>query len=132
MSPVPDPKGDWALQGLQVLSMGDNQVRNLRKRQIVDSYLAPEGQPGSRKGAYWSIRSDPADYRRYQFPLRIDPQHIEELALEPTRLNGLDLPKIERLINWGYAMCDIALQNWYAASLPKTPPPALPYPQAGI
>ncbi len=33
----------------------------------------------------------------------------------------------ERLINWGYAICDAAMRRWVDASLP--PPTAFPYPR---
>ena len=32
------PKEDWARRGLRVLNLIDNQVRNLRKRQVIESY----------------------------------------------------------------------------------------------
>jgi NTE family protein len=126
MSPVPNPAGDWAREGIQVLSMGDNQVRNLRKRQVVDSLVAKE-----RLGAYWSIRSQPADYP-YHSSIPISSKKIDELALEPTRLAGIENTRIEELINWGYAMCDIACQSWYSDGLATPPAAKLPYPNSRL
>ena len=48
----------------------DNQVRSLRKRQVVDAFDA-----GERKGAYWGIRTNIADYQlaeRAAVPVRAD------------------------------------------------------------
>jgi NTE family protein len=132
MSPEPNPKSDWALQGLHVLMMGDNQVRNLRKREVVGSYMLPAGDPEHRNGSYWSIRSNPTLYPRYTSPFPISQAHIDELAATPTRLSGLENRLIERLINWGYAMGDVALQSWYSGKLPQKPAAALPFPAAGI
>lgn len=123
MDPVPNPATDWARQGIQVLSMGDNQVRDLRKRQVVDSFVAKQ-----RIGAYWSIRSSPADFPYTASPFKPSDATISALAKEPTRLAGLPDDRIERLVNWGYVMCDIACQSWYLADLPQKPAAALPYP----
>lgn len=130
MSPNPSPKGDWAIQGLYVLSMGDNQVRNLRKREVVQSFLGSGS--GHRDGAFWSIRSDPNDYPFKFGPYVATADRINELATLGTRLAGLEPTMIERLINWGYAMTDIGLQSWYAAKLPVNPAGALPFPNSGI
>jgi NTE family protein len=49
-------------QGLNVI---DNQVRSLRKRQLIDSYQLPTGPTGHehhRLGTYWGIRTNVADY----------------------------------------------------------------------
>ena len=48
MADDPDPPADWARQSIRVLKVVDNQVRDLRKRQILDAYrsgarLAPIG-----------------------------------------------------------------------------------------
>jgi len=58
MSAEPDPPNEWAGQSRRVLDLVDNQVRCLRKRQVVSSL-----RRGRRKGAYWGIRSDIAHYR---------------------------------------------------------------------
>jgi NTE family protein len=36
----------------------------------------------------------------------------------------------ERLINWGYAICDAAMRRWVDSNLPA--PPAFPYPTARV
>jgi NTE family protein len=47
------PNRDWLRHAVRVLFIIDNQVRNLRRRQLVESYRAK-----LRKGAYWSICAD--------------------------------------------------------------------------
>jgi NTE family protein len=36
----------------------------------------------------------------------------------------------QRLINWGYAICDIAMRRWVEPQAPK--PDDFPYPAAGL
>jgi NTE family protein len=103
-----------------VLNLVDNQVRALRKRQVVGSYVE-----GARKGAYWGIRSNAADYpaaRLLQYPY----ERTQQLADIPTRLERLEPDLQERLINWGYAACDLGLRSHYAGGSPA--PKAFPYP----
>src|SRR5262249_32299411 len=38
IAPEPDPHRDWARHSLRVLDIVDNQVRSLRKRNLIDSY----------------------------------------------------------------------------------------------
>jgi NTE family protein len=117
-----DPPGDWPRQTVRVLKLIDNQVRALRKRQAVASYRL-----GLRGGTYWGIRSQVPDYGlgdAVDFPERV----ARELAAIPTRLKGLDSTTQERLINWGYVICDTAVRRWIR---PGDPPDRLPYPDAG-
>jgi len=46
------------------------------------------------------------------------------------RLSVLDDSMQERLINWGYVMCDVALRVHVDASLPL--PSGFPYPAVGV
>jgi NTE family protein len=119
----PHPPADWPLQMLRVLDVIDNQVRDLRKRQAVASY-----QLGLREGTYWGIRSDVRDYQLADaIPAPV--QQTRVLAGIPTRLKRLDDRDQERLINWGYAICDTALRKWV---IEGAQPGRLPYPQAGF
>jgi len=111
MQAQPEPKSDWGRHAYRVLDLIDNQVRSLRKRQLIDSYQAK-----LRQGAYWGIRTDVAKY-----PLSGTlpcPQHRTlELAEVATRLKRLPDAIQERLINWGYAVCDAALRAHVDPSL---------------
>jgi NTE family protein len=116
--PEEEPKADWARHSYRVLNLVDNQVRALRKRQVIDSLKS-----GARKGAYWGIRTN---IRDYQLPDALDCpfERTLELAETPTRLKRLDDKLQERLINWGYAVCDAALRRHVDGTIPKG---AFPY-----
>ncbi len=115
-----DPPADWPRQILRVLKVIDNQVRELRKRQAIGSYRA-----GLRAGTYWGIRSAVADYGLAD-PLEFDAGEAGELAATPTRLRALAPVLQERLVDWGYVICDTALRRWLPA-LGGDRPARLPY-----
>jgi NTE family protein len=112
------------LRAYRVLGVIDNQVRSLRKRDAVEAFLA-----GRRKGAYWGIRTDIADYA---LPSALPCPYPATMALAsvPTRLGRMDGTTQERLINWGYAVCDAALRRHVHEDLGG--PTGFPYPGAGI
>jgi NTE family protein len=120
LQPEEEPKSDWARHAYRVLDVIDNQVRSLRKRQVIDSYKS-----GARKGAYWGIRTNIADYKLLD-PLDCPHDRTLALAETPTRLKRLDDDLQERLINWGYAVCDAALRRHVDSGLAK--PADFPYP----
>jgi NTE family protein len=115
-----DPGTDWATHAKRVLDLIDNQVRALRKRQLIASYKA-----GIRTGGFWSVRSNIDDYG-VPDALPCPLAHTTELALEPTRLARLRDTTQERLINWGYAVCDAAMRRWVDPSLAA--PSGFPFP----
>jgi NTE family protein len=119
-----EPKSDWARHSYRVLDLIDNQVRSLRKRQVIDSYKS-----GARKGAYWGIRTNIADYKLAD-PLDCPHDRTMALAETPTRLKRLDDNVQERLINWGYAVCDAAVRKHVEPQLKR--PAGFPYPAAGV
>jgi NTE family protein len=108
-----EPKRDWARHSYRVLELIDNQVRSLRKRQVIGSF-----EQGHRSGAYWGIRTDISHYGLVDVEnAPID--RTRALADTPTRLKRLDSIVQERLINWGYAVCDAALRRHMASELEK-------------
>jgi len=120
LPPEERPRSDWARHSYRVLELIDNQVRSLRKRQVIDSY-----KTGTRRGAYWGIRTDIADYRLAD-PLACPHDRTLALAETPTRLKGLAPDVQERLINWGFAVCDTALRKHVEPGLKR--PDGFPYP----
>ena len=118
MAPLDRPASDWGRHSKRVLDLLDHQVRNLRKRQIVGSLKAKV-----RSGAYWGIRTNIADYQLPD-PLPCPYDKTIKLAEVATRLKGLDDEVQERLINWGYAVCDAAIRRHVA---PNVPAPKFPY-----
>jgi NTE family protein len=114
-----EPKEDWARHSYRVLNLVDDQVRSLRKRQVVGSFVA-----GERKGAYWGIRSDIGDYGLAgALPCPFD--RTMALAKTPTRLKRMPDELQERLINWGYAVCDAAVRKHVDAGVAA--PAGFPY-----
>lgn len=129
MQPEEEPKSDWARHSYRVLDLIDNQVRSLRKRQLIDSYKAAPTDANARKGAYWGIRTDIANYGLSD-SLPCPVARTLALAELPTRLKRVPEDVQERLINWGYAVCDAALRRHVEPTLPR--PPGFPYPAAGV
>lgn len=123
-----DPAENWASHSKRVLDMVDNQVRSLRKRQLLDAFKSKDAEH-RRDGAFWSVRSDITNYQIADaFPAPFD--RTQELARIPTRLDAMPDNLQERLINWGYAITDAAIRKHWDPSIAK--PAALPYPAAGI
>jgi NTE family protein len=120
----PDPERDWARHSYRILNLLDNQVRSLRKRQVIDSY-----KQTLRKGTYWGIRTNIADYALSD-AMDCPFSQTMGLANVATRLKALDTTLQERLINWGYAVCDAALRKHVDGTLPA--PISFPYPRARI
>lgn len=130
IAPEEEPKGDWAQHAYRVLNLVDNQVRALRKRQVIASFQAPEEDVAHRKGAYWGVRTDITDYGLVD-ALDCPYERTMVLAETPTRLKRLDDDVQERLINWGYAVCDAALRT-HVTGPDLEPRRAFPYPNVGV
>jgi len=113
-----EPKHDWARHSYRVLNIIDSQVRSLRKRQLMHAFSSKE-----REGAYWGIRTDIASYKDSD-ALPCPLARTMELAATPTRLKRLPDERQDRLINWGYAVCDSAIRTYVDKTLP---PGAFPY-----
>ncbi|WP_197427222.1 hypothetical protein [Bradyrhizobium retamae] len=52
------------------------------------------------------------------------------LAETPTRLQAVDDQLQERLINWGYAVCDAAIRKHFQSALPT--PAEFPFPASKV
>lgn len=124
-----EPKSDWARHAYRVLDLVDNQVRSLRKRQLIDSFKANKSDANHRQGTYWGIRTDIKDYG---LATAFDCPHQRTMVLAetPTRLKRMSDTLQEQLINWGYAVCDAALRTHVKTGLAK--PASLPYPATKI
>jgi NTE family protein len=120
----PEPKSDWGRHAYRVLDLVDNQVRSLRKRQVIDSL-----KQGVRSGAYWGIRTDILEYG-LQKTLPCPADATMKLAETPTRLQAMDDVLQERLINWGYAVCDAALRKYVNPAIAA--PVDFPFPAAKV
>ena len=105
IAPEEDPAHDWARHSVRILDTVDNQVRSLRKRQLIDAY-----KRGDHAGAYWGIRTSFADYGLTADPLKCTQRNATPLSEIPTRLEAMPTDQHDKLVNWGYAICDAALR----------------------
>lgn len=132
--PEPAPKHFWGFQAYRAMMMMDNQVRALRKRDTIDlfksrstltDYMRKHKLPKdetilervSRKGTYWGTFTNIADY---DLKTALPCPHASTLKLAnlPTRLWQFPNETQERLINWGYAVCDAAMRRHIDPKLP--------------
>jgi len=121
------PRSDWVRHSLRINDLIDNQVRSLRKRQLIGAYQAQR-----RQGTYWGIRGHLQDYHLTPpSPLACPADRTIVLAETPTRLAKLDPIVQDRLINWGYAVCDTAMRR-HVVEAESAPAPAFPYPSSGV
>lgn len=134
MNAEPDPERDWGRHAVRVLGVIDNQVRSLRKRQLMEAFKDPAEPHG---GAYWGIHTDLADYGLADaLPCPVEATRV--LADTPTRLKRMEPELQDRLINWGYAVCDAALRRYAPAEVGggagggRGVIPAFPYRGAGV
>jgi NTE family protein len=107
MQPEEKPHANWAQHSLRINSLIDNQVRSLRKRQIVSAFRG-----GDRKGAYWGMWTDPAEYSAAS-RLSLPTGRAGELARTPTRLRAMPDKLQQQLINFGYGMAERAVRSYY-------------------
>ncbi len=123
LRPLGRVRRNWLLLNSRVEMVIDSQVRSLRKRQVIGGFKANQ-----RKGTYWGIRSQIADYQLPDvLPCAQEDTHV--LACTPTRLRRLPSRLQEGLINWGYAVCDAAMRSHVDQ---RPPPTSFPYPDIGV
>ena len=135
---------DWVRQLRRILDVTDNQVRALRRRNLIDRLkagkaaldagkLAANGTSSyERFGAYWGIDTDAANVAP-PGALPCDGPLTDRLARTSTRLSGLGETVSKQLVNWGYAICDRCVRTHYRGSEPLSAAPAAwPYPEAHL
>lgn len=120
----PTPHKDWALHAYRILELLDNQVGSLRKRWVIGSF-----EIQLRKGAYWGIRSDLANYGAPN-SLACPYARTLELASVPTRLKAMGATLQQQLVNWGYAITDAAVRKHVDTTL--APPAQFPFNTVGV
>jgi NTE family protein len=122
-SDEPNPHHDWARHAYRILELLDNQVGSLRKRWVIGSF-----EIKLRKGTYWGIRSDIANYGAPN-SLPCPNARTMELANTPTRLKAMGEELQQRLVNWGYAICDAAIRKHISQAIPPgtQAPTAFPF-----
>jgi NTE family protein len=123
-----------------VFDITDNQVRSLRRRDLIARYQASEKvklpaaqvDPYARFGTYWGIDTDPSKVGPTG-ALPCGTATAQQLANLPTRLSDLGETQSKQLINWGYAISDRCIRTHYnVAEIQQKPVPAWPYPDAPL
>jgi NTE family protein len=125
VQPDPSPSSGWISQARRAIDIIYGQVGSLRERQLIASFKAREGERGWRRGTYWGIGSDVANYHLPD-ALPAPVARTTQLARLGTQLRPFGKDFDERLINWGYAICDTAVRRHFGQ--PNDPPATFPYP----
>ncbi|MGA7809858.1 patatin-like phospholipase family protein [Bradyrhizobium sp.] len=130
---------DWISQLRRILDVTDNQVRALRRRDLIARFIAGNKAKDetqltgdARMGAYWGIDTDP---RKLNPPnaLPCDPDLAHQLARVGTRLSDLGETISKQIVNWGYVICDRSLRANYTGPMSPSPAaPKPPYPDAPL
>jgi NTE family protein len=99
---------DWISQLRRVLDVTDNQVRALRRRDLIDRLIAGNriadesklvsGKARGRMGAYWGIDTDPAKVNAPR-ALPCESATVQKLAQIGTRLSDLGEQTSKQLVN---------------------------------
>jgi NTE family protein len=131
---------DWISQLRRVLDISDNQVRALRRRDLIDRFVAGNqiGDPAkvfaehayARMGAYWGIDTD-VNKLNPNGALPSNSTITQTLAEVPTRLSDLGTQTSKQLVNWGYAISDRSIRANYRGALSSVKAD-WPYPDAGL
>jgi NTE family protein len=124
----------------RVLDLTDNQVRALRRRDLIDRFIAGNrvadeaklvsDQAHGRLGAYWGIDTDPTKLSPPQ-ALSCNSATVHKLALLGTQLRDYGETISKQLVNWGYAVCDRSIRSNYKGQYAQTSA-AWPYPETPI
>lgn len=134
---------DWVRQLKRVLDVEDNQVRALRRRNLIARLkagrqafdrgeLGPEDvRDDVRLGAYWGIDTDPSDAAPPE-ALPCATAVTNDLARASTRLADCGELRSKQVVNWGYAICDRAVRSFFRGP-PLAPTQAnWPFPEAAL
>ncbi|OXM71289.1 patatin-like phospholipase family protein [Amycolatopsis vastitatis] len=118
------PQRNWPMQLLRVLTVMDNQVRELRTGSLLKAY-----EDKQFAGTYWATYSDIANF---ELPdaLPAPVEHTRKLAETKTRLTRMSEATQDQLINWGYAVCDAGMRRWVCPGTALRP--RFPYPGSGV
>jgi len=128
---------DWISQLRRILDVTDNQVRALRRRDLIARFI--EGNKAgdktklsgnARMGAYWGIDTDPAKVHPPN-ALPCDSVLTHKLARIGTRLSDLGENISKQIVNCGYVVSDRSLRANYTGPMAAFAP-QLPYPDAPI
>lgn len=99
---------NWVNQTIRMTDVMINQQRALRRRKLISDFTNLNNNFG---GTYFGIGTTISDYN-YKEAMTKGSQITTSLAKLPTRLKAFKKADIYRLINWGYAISDTAINRW--------------------
>jgi NTE family protein len=107
------PGTNWMSQALRTLNIIAEQTRRLRRRTLINNYkeLNEDGSHKHYGGTYWGIATEIDNYRLDDALVK-DNAVTGQLKSIRTRLNAFSDEEQGHLINWGYALTDVALRRW--------------------
>lgn len=106
-----------------------NRISSVSGGSITAGMLGLQWKKLNFDGTYWGIRTNIADY---ELPdaMNCPFSRTLELASTPTRLKAMGQNLKQRLVNWGYAVCDAALRKHVDVKIAA--PKGFPYPAAEV
>jgi NTE family protein len=114
-------KRNWVSQLSRMSAIMIEQQRALRKRALIDNFIAADYA-----GTYWGIASRLRSYDN-DSAIAADGPIVASLAQVPTRLKAFKPRTRGRLVNWGYAIASAAIHKHIKPDF--EPDPVLPLPQ---
>lgn len=103
-----NPSSIWLQHSIRITGTIDNQVRSLRKRQVVSAFVDPND---AHSGTYWGMWTKPSEYPVVALPMT--DANAVALAKTPTRLAELSNDVQNRIINFGYGMAERAIRSYF-------------------
>jgi NTE family protein len=122
------PADDWARHSRRLIDLLQREVGALRIRQIMNAFTT-DADP--HHGTYWGIGTDAARYPAAG-ALECPVAQTAAIAHIDTRLAALSEADQERIMNWGYAVCDRAVRSYLADFKQAKAAEQFPYPQTGL
>jgi len=119
------PWKNWISMLQRTLSIITDQARSVRKRYLIFKFK-DECDPLT--GSYWGLSSKLKNYK-YDTPIDISQAVVDKLKNVPTRLDKFSDETKGELINWGYALGDVAVRKHKPHIIVVEPEPKLPYPE---
>jgi NTE family protein len=130
---------DWISQLRRIVDVTDNQVRALRRRDLINRLIEGNkigdeiklvAESYARMGAYWGIDTDPGKINPPD-ALACDASITHQLAHVQTRLSDLGEKTSKQLINWGYVACDRSVRENYKGPIAPNGP-RMPFPDGPL
>ena len=118
-------KTNWLQHMIRNWLVTDNQVRSLRRSNLVAAY-----ETDRRNGAFWGISTPYGKYTKRV--LDVDDRWAHYLNAIPTRLHPFDELARQQLINFSYAMTDAALRTYVLPEGATIPDPQPPFPEVSL